>query len=88
MAERELPEDLKNIIFEFVKTRCKVCGRYMIDSFNSKKLCSVVCWIKFNIGINEFFSIYFLFSIFLYDLIFIEFPKFSNHYLDEILDEI
>ena len=88
MAERELPEELKNIIFEFVETKCKVCGRYMIDSFKSKKLCSIVCWIKFNFGINEFFLFTFYSVFFLYDLIFIEFPEFSNQYLDEILDEI
>tara|TARA_B100001248_G_C27398416_1_gene467611 strand:+ start:5392 stop:5658 length:267 start_codon:yes stop_codon:yes gene_type:complete len=88
MAEKELPEELKNIILEFAKTKCKVCGSYMIDSFKSKKLCSVVCWIKFNFGINEFFLFTFYLVFFLYDLIFIKFPKFSNQYLDEILDEI
>lgn len=56
MTNKELPNELKYIIFDFIKSRCKVCGKYILDKYNNK-ICSSLCFIKFYVGTD---IIYFL----------------------------
>ena len=88
MSEGHMPTELKFKILDYLKTKCKVCGNYMIDRFKRNKICSYYCWIKFNLGESEYFLFLFYAFFYIYYNLLKYLQDFSNEYADYFLDDI
>lgn len=88
MSERHMPTELKFKILDYLKIKCKICGNYMIDRYKKSKLCSYYCWVKFNLGWNDYLLfLFYKFFYFYYNLL-KSLQDFSDDYADYFLDDI